>query len=44
LQTGGGSKVEQSKINSYMNYAPWATNDNLIFRTTSNSYGSYYKK
>jgi len=27
-----------------MNYAPWATNNNLIFRTTSNSYGSYYKK
>ncbi len=45
LQTGiVGTKVDQSKVNQYMNYAPWATTSDPIFRTTSNQYGSHYKR
>jgi hypothetical protein len=35
---------ENNKALMYKNYTPWATSNNPIFRTTSNSYGNYYGK
>lgn len=44
IQSSTALKLDQVKLNAYNNYTPWATSNDLIFRTTSNTYGNYYKK
>lgn len=42
MSQGLGKNMKTEITANY--HCPWATEQNLIFRTTSNSYGSHYNR